>query len=101
MKNEITLQTRREFLRRTVLGSSLTKSAIAAAGIGLIALLVLGILAEAPVIGAYMPTSLGTIALDLMLGRDPGFVVGPILFNVVLVPILFGITWLTFRRQEL
>ena len=89
------------FAAITVLGSSLTKSAIAAAGIGLVALLVLGILANLPVIGEYMPTSLGTIALNMMLGKDPGFVLGPILFNIALVPILFGITWLTFRRQEL
>ena len=89
------------FAAITVLGSSVTKSAIAAAGIGLVALLVLGILAQLPVVGDYMPTSLGTIASNLVLGKDPGFVLGPILFNVALVPILFGITWLTFRRQEL
>ena len=89
------------FAAITVLGSSLTKSAIAAAGIGLVALLVLGIVGSLPVIGDYMPVSLGKIASDLVLGRDPGFVLGPILFNIALVPILFGITWLTFRRQEL
>ncbi len=89
------------FAAITLLGSSLTKSAIAAAGIGLVALLVLGIVANLPVIGEYMPVSLGTIALDLVLGKDPGFVLGPILFNIALVPVLVGITWLTFRRQEL
>jgi ABC-2 type transport system permease protein len=89
------------FAAITVLGSSLTRSAIAAAGIGLVALLVLGILAQLPVIGDYMPTSLGTIALNVVLGQSPGFVLGPILFNIALVPVLFGITWLTFRRQEL
>ena len=85
----------------TMLGSTLTRSVIAAAGIGLVALLVFGILAQLPVIGDYMPTSLGKIASDLVMGRDPGFVLGPILFNVALVPALFGIIWLTFRRQEL
>jgi hypothetical protein len=35
------------------------------------------------------------------MGRDSGFVLGPILFNIALVPALFGLTWLTFRRQEL
>jgi len=89
------------FAAITILGSSLTKSAIAAAGIGLVALLVLGILASLPVIGEYMPVSLGTIASNLVLDKDPGFVLGPILFNIALLPILFGITWLTFRRQEL
>ena len=89
------------FAAITVLGSSLTRSAIAAAGVGLVALLVLGILAQLPVIGDYMPTSLGTIASHLVTGTDTGFILGPILFNVALVPVLFGITWLTFRRQEL
>jgi ABC-2 type transport system permease protein len=89
------------FAAITMLGSSLTKSAIAAAGIGLVALLVLGLMAQLPVIGDYMPTSLGSIASNLVLGNDPGFILGPIVFNIALVPILFGITWLTFRRQEL
>jgi ABC-2 type transport system permease protein len=89
------------FAAITMLGSSLTKSAIAAAGIGLVAMLVLGIAAALPVIGDYMPVSLGKIATNFVLGKDPGFVFGPILFNIALVPILFGITWLTFRRQEL
>jgi ABC-2 type transport system permease protein len=89
------------FAAITVLGSSLTRSAIAAAGIGLVSLLVLGIVAALPVVGDYMPVSLGTIASHLVLGTDPGFVLGPIVFNIVLVPILFVITWLTFRRQEL
>jgi len=89
------------FAAITMLGSTLTRSAIAAAGIGLVALLVFGILAQLPVIGDYMPTSLGKIAADLVLGKDPGFVLGPVLFNVGLVPVLFGLTWLAFRRQEL
>jgi ABC-type transport system involved in multi-copper enzyme maturation permease subunit len=89
------------FAAITMLGSTLTRSAIAAAGIGLVALLVFGILAQLPVIGDYMPTSLGKIASDLVMGRDPGFVLGPILFNIALVPALFCTMWLTFRRQEL
>jgi hypothetical protein len=36
-----------------------------------------------------------------MLGRDPGELLGPVLFNVGLVVALFGITWIAFRRQEL
>ncbi len=89
------------FAAITMLGSALTRSAIAAAGIGLVALLVFGIVAQLPIIGDYVPSSLGKIAADLVLGKDPGFVLGPILFNIALVPALFGLTWLTFRRQEL
>ncbi len=89
------------FAAITMLGSTLTRSAIAAAGIGLVALLVLGIVGALPVIGPYMPSSLGTPARDILLGYDPGFILGPILFNLALVPVLFGVTWVTFRRQEL
>ena len=89
------------FAAITMLGSTITRSAIAAAGIGLVALLVLGIVGALPVIGPYMPTSLGAPAADLVLGKDPGNFLGPVLFNVALVPALFGVTWLAFRRQEL
>ncbi|MGA3057922.1 MAG: ABC transporter permease [Candidatus Limnocylindrales bacterium] len=89
------------FAAITMLGSTITRSAIAAAGIGLVALLVLGVVGALPVIGPYMPSSLGGPASDLVLGRDPGFILGPILFNIALVPVLFVATWLAFRRQEL
>ncbi len=89
------------FAAITMLGSSLTRSAVAAAGIGFVAFILIVIVGEFPVIGPYMPSSLGAIALDLVMGHDPGFILGPILFNVALVPVLFVITWLTFRRQEL
>jgi ABC-2 type transport system permease protein len=89
------------FAAITLLGSTLTRSAIAAAGIGVFALIVFGIVGVLPVIGDYMPSSLGTPALDLALGRDQGGILGPVLFNVGLVAALFGITWAAFRRQEL
>jgi ABC-2 type transport system permease protein len=89
------------FAAITLLGSTVTRSAIAAAGIGLLAFVLLGIVGALPVIGAYSPASLGAPALDLMLGRDPGWIVGPVLFNLALVPALFALTWLSFRRQEL
>jgi len=89
------------FTAITLLGSTLTRSAIAAAGIGLVALVVFGILGALPVIGPYMPSSLGDPALKLMLGEDAGWILGPVLFNLALVPALFGVTWLVFRRQEL
>jgi ABC-2 type transport system permease protein len=89
------------FAAITMLGSTITRSAIAAAGIGLVALLVLGIVGALPVIGPYMPSSLGAPAADLVLGKDPGNFLGPALFNVALVPALLGATWIAFRRQEL
>jgi ABC-2 type transport system permease protein len=89
------------FAAITMLGSTITRSAIAAAGIGLVALLILGILGALPVIGPYMPPQLGEPGRALALGLDPGWILGPILFNLALVPVLFGLTWLVFRRQEL
>lgn len=89
------------FATITMVGSTLTRSAIAAAGIGLVALLVFGIVGALPVVGPYMPSSLGTPARDILLGRDPGSIAGPVLFNLALVPVLFTAMWLVFRRQEL
>jgi ABC-2 type transport system permease protein len=87
------------FAAITMLGSTVTRSATAAAGIGLVALLVMGLVGAIPVVGAFMPSSLP--ASQLVLGKDPGNFLGPLLFNVALVPVLFAATWLTFRRQEL
>jgi ABC-2 type transport system permease protein len=89
------------FVAITLLGSTLTRSAIAAAGLGLVALLVLGILVPIPLIGPWSPLGLLTPASHLALGEDPGNFLGPLLFNIALVPALFGVTWLVFRRQEL
>lgn len=89
------------FVAITLLGSTLTRSAIAAAGLGLVALLVLGILVPIPLIGPWSPLGLLTPASHLALGEDAGNFLGPLLFNIALVPALFGVTWLVFRRQEL
>jgi ABC-2 type transport system permease protein len=89
------------FAAITVLGSTITRSAVAAAGIGLVALLVMGIVGALPVIGPYMPSSLGEPARAIAMGQDPGWLIGPLAFNLTLVPALFAITWLVFRRQEL
>src|SRR5664280_13590 len=85
------------FAAITVLGSTITRSAVAAAGIGLVALLVMGIVGALPVIGPYMPSWLGEPARALALGQDPGSLIGPLAFNIVLVPVLFAVTWLAFR----
>ena len=67
----------------------------------MVALLVLGILATIPVIGPWSPLALLTPASNLALGEDAGNFLGPLLFNIAVVPALFGVTWLAFRRQEL
>jgi ABC-2 type transport system permease protein len=89
------------FAAITLLGSTVTRSAIAAAGLGLLAMVAFGIVGALPIVGDYALLSLGKPALQMMLGQDPGQWLGPVLFNVALVPVIFAITWLSFRRQEL
>jgi ABC-2 type transport system permease protein len=89
------------FVAITMLGSTVSRSAIAAAGLGLVALLVLGLVAALPVVGAWSPLGLLGPASDLALGDDAGNFAGPLLFNLALVPALLAATWAAFRHQEL
>ena len=89
------------FTAITILGSTVSRSAIAAAGLGFVAFLVLGLLVPIPLIGPWSPLGMLSPAEDLALGRDAGNFLGPLLFNLALVPALFAATWLSFRRQEL
>jgi ABC-2 type transport system permease protein len=89
------------FAAVTMFGSTVTRSAIAAAGLAFLVFIVLGILVTVPVIGPWSPLALLTPASHLALGEAAGNFLGPLLFNIALVPALFGATWLVFRRQEL
>ena len=85
----------------TFLGSTLTRSALAAAGLGVGALIVIGILSIVPAIGRYLPTGLGEPARGLALGQAGVDVVGPTIASVALVVGIVAVAWLAFRRQEL
>jgi ABC-2 type transport system permease protein len=85
----------------TFLGSTLTRSALAAAGLGVAAFIVLGIVGIVPAIGRYLPTGLGDPARALALGLPGVDVAGPAIASVVLVCALFVVAALVFRRQEL
>jgi ABC-2 type transport system permease protein len=86
----------------TFLGSTLTRSAAAAAGIGIGGMIALAIVAVLPNVAPYTPGGLaGAPAEALALGRDTGPIIGPVLVNVGLVIGLAVISWLAFRRQEL
>ena len=89
------------FATITFLGSTLTRSSLAAAGLGVAAFIVLGILSIIPTLGPYLPTGLGGPARALALGLPNVDAVGPALASVVLIGALAGISWLAFRRQEL
>ncbi|MGZ8437353.1 MAG: ABC transporter permease [Candidatus Limnocylindrales bacterium] len=85
----------------TFLGSTLTRSSLAAAGLGVAAFIVLGILSIVPTIGHYLPTGLGEPARGLALGLPGVDALGPTIAAVVLIGVLAGVAWLAFRRQEL
>jgi ABC-2 type transport system permease protein len=85
----------------TFLGSTLTRSAAAGAGIGFAFLVLTSIVGAVPSIGRLMPGGLLGPARAYGLGASPGDVAGPVLFNLAFVAILAAASWLTFRRQEL
>ena len=85
----------------TFLGSTLTRSALAAAGLGVVAFIALGILGIIPAIGRYLPTGLGTPARALAIGQPGVDALGPTIATVLLVAGLLAVAWLAFRRQEL
>jgi ABC-2 type transport system permease protein len=89
------------FAAITFLGSTLTRSALAAAGLGVAAFIVIGILSIVPAIAPYLPTGLATPARGLALGQAGVDVLGPTVAAVALVVGLVFVAWLSFRRQEL
>jgi len=89
------------FAAITFVGSTLTRSALAAAGLGVAAFIVIGIIGIVPAIGRYLPTGLGEPARGLALGQAGVDALGPTIASVVLIAALAGVAWLSFRRQEL
>jgi ABC-2 type transport system permease protein len=86
----------------TFLGSTLTRSPMAAAGIGIAGLIGIGLVSALPNVAPYTPAGIsGAPAQALALGDDPGPLIGPLLANVALVGGLATASWLAFRRQEL
>lgn len=86
----------------TFLGSVLTRSAVAAAAIGIGGMILLALLAALPTLAPYLPAGIsGAPAQAVALGTDPGPLVGPILANVGIVGVLAALAWVAFRRQEL
>jgi ABC-2 type transport system permease protein len=89
------------FAAITFLASTLTRSALAAAGIGVVAFIVIGILSAFPAVAPYLPVSLGAPARALALGQPVDDIVRPVLATVLLVGACLAIAWASFRRQEL
>lgn len=89
------------FAAITFVGSTLTRSAMAAAGLGVAAFIVLGIVSVVPTIGPYLPTGLGAPARALALGQPGVDVLGPTIATIGLIAAMVAIAWAAFRQQEL
>ena len=85
----------------TFVGSTLTRSALAAAGLGITAFIVIGILGVVPNFGRFLPTGLGGPGRALALGIPGPDPVVPTVATLVLIGIAGLGAWLAFRRQEL
>jgi ABC-2 type transport system permease protein len=87
----------------TFLGSTVTGSTAAAAGIGFMAWLVMSIVSAIPTIGAYAPGGLAAPALALATGGAvaTGDVLIPVVSTIVLIALCLAAAAWSFRRQEL
>jgi ABC-2 type transport system permease protein len=86
----------------TFLGSTVTRSAVAAAAIGIGGMILLAVVAALPNVAPYTPAGIaGAVARAVALETGPGAVIGPVLANVGLIALLAIGAWFAFRRQEL
>jgi ABC-2 type transport system permease protein len=85
----------------TFLGSTLTRSALAAAGIGIGAMVVLAVLSALPTIGTWAPGNLDGPARALALGTPVDGLIPPLITTIALVAVAYAAALLSFRRQEL
>jgi ABC-2 type transport system permease protein len=84
----------------TFLASTVTRSSLAAAGIGIGAFVALGIASAFPTLGRYLPAGLGEPARALALGGAADVTTPAIATTALIVACFLG-AWLSFRRQEL
>lgn len=84
----------------TFVGSTLTRSSLAAAGLGIVAFIAIGILGVVPGLARFLPTGLGDPARRLALGLPGADALTPLVATVVLIAAGTGLAWLAFRRQE-
>jgi ABC-2 type transport system permease protein len=85
----------------TFLGSTLTRSSLAAAGLGIVALIVVGVLSALPPIAPWLPTGLAGPARALALGSAGPSALQPLVATALLIAACVALAWSSFRRQEL
>jgi hypothetical protein len=79
----------------------LVRSAIPAAGIGIVALVVAGVVSSLPNIGHFTPFGLNELASDLALEQTVAGWAWPLILNAGFVVVALAASWLVFRRQEI
>jgi ABC-2 type transport system permease protein len=85
----------------TFLGSTLVRSSIPAAGIGIVALVVAGVVASLPNVGHFTPLGLNELASDLALQQTTTGWNLAVIVNAGFIVVALAASWLVFRRQEL
>jgi hypothetical protein len=85
----------------TFLGSTLTRSPLAAAALGIAALTVIALVGALPAVGAWTPGGLAEAALVVGIDGRPEHVLEPVVATVAVITVALGTAWLAFRRQEL
>jgi hypothetical protein len=85
----------------TFLGSTLSRSAIPAAALGVVALIVEGIVASVPNMARYTPSGLDDLANKVALQQSATDWYWAVVFNGVVLAVAIASSWLVFRRQEL
>jgi ABC-2 type transport system permease protein len=84
----------------TFLGSTLVRSPVPAAGIGVVGLVIAGIVSSLPNVGHFTPFGLNELARALVLQEATNGWVWPVIVNVGFVVVILAVSWLVFRRQE-
>jgi ABC-2 type transport system permease protein len=90
-----------EIVAVTFLGSTLVRSSIPAAGIGLVALVVAGIVSSLPNVGRFTPFGLNELASNLALQQPATGWGWPVIANAGFIAVALAASWLVFRRQEI
>jgi ABC-2 type transport system permease protein len=85
----------------TFLGSTLTRSQLAAAGIGIGAWIAISLIGVIPAAAQFTPAGLLDPAGALARGASPPHLVQSLLANISICAIVLALAWLSFRRQEL
>jgi ABC-2 type transport system permease protein len=85
----------------TFLGSTLVRSSIPAAGIGIVAVVVAGIASSLPNVGHFTPFGMNELASALALQQTASGWDGPLVVNAGFVVVTLAASWLVFRRQEI